>query len=94
MDIQSLEKKIIYLKGIQNGIVQGSNPNVSKYKLQIDYEVNILEKQFQQLQSKTNHTLQKEKNSVHILLKEKEMSHVSHVKEEENGIIKENSIIN
>ncbi len=74
MDLQSLEKKIIYLKGIQNGIVQGTNPNVSKYKLQIDYEVNILEKQFQQLQSKTNHMIQKE-----VTLP---ISHVSHVKED------------
>lgn len=50
MDFQNLEKRIIYLKGVQSGIIQGSNPNVSKYKMQIDFEINTLEKQFQQAQ--------------------------------------------
>ncbi len=50
MDATSLEKKIIYLKGVQNGILQGNQPYVSKYKMQVDFEVQQLEKLFQQLQ--------------------------------------------
>lgn len=51
--MDALEKKIIYLKGIQAGILQGTNPNVTKYKLQIDYEVASLEKEFQKIKQKT-----------------------------------------
>ncbi len=54
MDLQSLEKKLIYLKGVQAGILQGTNPNVSKYKIQIDYEVASLEKEVQKLNNKQN----------------------------------------
>ncbi len=54
MDLQSLEKKLIYLKGVQAGILQGTNPNVSKYKIQIDYEVASLEKELQKLNNKQN----------------------------------------
>lgn len=54
MDLQSLEKKLIYLKGIQAGIFQGSNPNVTKYKNQIDFEVSSLEKEFHKLNNQMN----------------------------------------
>jgi hypothetical protein len=54
MDLQHLEKKIIYLKGVQNGILQGSNPNISKYKMHLDFEISTLEKQFQQIQNQGN----------------------------------------
>ncbi len=69
MDSTNLEKRIIYLKGVQAGILQGTNPNVTKYKLQIDYEVASLEKEFQKLNHKENnikqnHTLLQNKNNI------------------------------
>ncbi len=50
--MESLEKRIIYLKGISDGIIQGTNPNSSKYKLQVDKEIYLLQEQFQALQKK------------------------------------------
>ena len=61
--MDSLEKRIIYLKGIQAGIIQGTNPNVTKYKLHIDYELNSLEKEFQKIQQKI---VVENKNNVNI----------------------------
>ncbi len=60
MDLQSLEKKIIYLKGVQSGILQGTNPNVSKYKQQIDFELNLLENQFSKLNNNKQQTLKEQ----------------------------------
>ncbi len=50
--MDSLEKRIIYLKGISDGIIQGTNPNSSKYKLQVDKEIYLLQEQFNALQKK------------------------------------------
>ncbi len=71
-----LEKRIIYLKGVQSGITQGANPNVSKYKMQLDYEVQQLEKQFHQTQSQSKPLPQSQiqiqsKPKVHIVEEEK-----------------------
>ncbi len=63
MDLQQLEKRIIYLKGVQNGILQGSNPNVSKYKMQLDFEINNLEKQFQNQQNQQSQQNQQNKSN-------------------------------
>jgi hypothetical protein len=46
----ALEKRLIYLRGVAAGIQQGANPNVSRFKYQIDYEIAMLEKQMQQVQ--------------------------------------------
>ncbi len=70
MDLQSLEKKLIYLKGVQIGISQGTNSNVFKYKSQIDYEVSLLEKEIQKVQQKQIYKEDnKEKNNVKIFIK-------------------------
>ncbi len=66
----NLEKKLIYLKGIQTGIMQGTNPNVFKYKSQIDYEVSLLEKEIHKVQQKEVHKEDdKEKNHTKIFIK-------------------------
>lgn len=75
-----LEKRIIYLKGVQSGITQGANPNVSKYKMQLDYEIQQLEKQFHQTQSQSKPLPQSQiqiqnKPKVHIVEEEKEKEH-------------------
>lgn len=46
----TLEKRLIYLRGVAAGIQQGASPNVSRFKYQIDYEIAMLEKQMQQAQ--------------------------------------------
>ena len=45
--LSPFEKRLIYLRGVAAGIQQGSNPNVSRFKYQIDYEIAMLEKQIQ-----------------------------------------------
>lgn len=90
--MDSLEKRIIYLKGIQAGIIQGTNPNVTKYKLQIDYELNSLEKEFQKIQQKIV-VENKNKNNVNIpkyntIFQKKEIVEkniVDDIQEEENN---------
>ena len=100
--MDSLEKRIIYLKGIQAGIIQGTNPNVTKYKLQIDYELNSLEKEFQKIQQKI---VVENKNNVNIpkyntIFQKKEeiekngVQDIKEEKEEKEENIKEEKDIN
>lgn len=90
MDFNKLEKRIIYLKGIQAGIIQGSNPNVTKYKLQIDYEITSLEKEFQKLQQKI---IMQNKNNVTTGNRESSISKYNTIfqKKEEAVEIEENN---
>ncbi len=89
MDLQSLEKKLIYLKGVQAGILQGTNPNVSKYKIQIDYEVASLEKEVQKLNNKQN--LQNNTQN-HIKINNSYKHNIIPKKEIEENILEEDNI--